>query len=747
MAANGSTQGESAAQAPATASEPGGKLSALGRRGGVLAWVVLVLAIAVPLCRRSINLSDEGYILLQALDMLEGKVLYRDMDAFVSPGIWFLLAALFKFVEPSVIASRALSLVSFVATAALAFRIVDLTTRRALAWVSTGGFVVMAVWAFPIWTWTFYSPFAVLFALCALERLLVFSRRGRRSDLVWLGVWLGLAITFKQNYGTFALLGALIALAAVRTMRRREGGPAFPGLAHSLGAIAIGGVAIGVPVFGYLIANGAVADAFRSLVVHPFVFAGQHDVAYLGLGSLFDPYVLDGSDRLTYGASSLYRIVTPIDALREWRIVERMHVGLYLMPPVLFAAAAIVLWRRRAHFDLDLLCVGAVSGAVFLGVFPRADYNHLLNVYQPVLVLAMLVVDRGMRDPAIAGLFAKRGVQVAAGFVAASYVVVAVYWYAQIVVTMDAQVTPRRGGVLERPEIAQRLNQLTEVIWANTRPGDPLLSVPDLAMLNFLSERAMPSAYYNLYQHHIAHDGGAAVVAGSRTNGVRFAVARYNGFFSDRDRLRDYAPALIDHLDRDFAIPFTAGGDNFIFLIRRPRSAPKRETVRLLEHCTIEPLQSTGLDHQVREHLLFSALYQDEGDHHDEAEWTVESRCRIRLPDDPGLLLGVRPDYYPPRDAEPGTTLDFEVWVERSGYAPEKVLEHRVPVVKPPQLRLIRYWPGEQRANLGRFAGEEVTFVFRGRRSGRVEQHPLAFRSYSTMWIDPRLLGTVAREP
>ncbi|MDP6978338.1 MAG: hypothetical protein QF570_07015 [Myxococcota bacterium] len=712
-------------------------------RTGTVAWLALVLVFAVPLCRRSINLSDEGYILLQAFDMLEGRVLYRDMDAFVSPGIWFLLAGLFKLVEPSVLASRALSLASFVATAALTFRIVDLTTRRTLAWLSTGVFVVMAVWAFPIWTWTFYSPFAVLFAMCALERLLVFSRRARTTDLVWLGVWLGLAITFKQNYGTFALLGSLVALGVLRVTGAREGSQALPGPGASLGAVAIGGAAIGVPVFGYLIANGAVVDAFRSLVVHPFVFAGQHDVAYLGFASLFDPFVLDGTDRLTYGASSLYRIVTPIDVLRELRIVERMHVGLYLMPPALFAIAAVVLWRKRASFDRDLFAVGLIAGAVFLGVFPRADYNHLLNVYQPVLILAMLVLDRCMGDPAIARWLGKRGVRAVAGFVVASYVIVAVYWYAQIVITMDAEITPRRGGVLERPEIAQRLNQLTEVVWANTRPGDPLLSVPDLAMLNFLAERSMPSPYYNLYQHHIAHDGGAAVVDGSRANGVRFAVARYNGFFSDRDRLRDYAPTLIDHLDRDFAIQFTAGGDNFVFLHRRPRPAPKRETVRLLEHCMIEPEVDAGIDHQVREHLLFSTLYQDEGDHHDEAEWTVESRCRIQLPDDPTLLFGVRPDYYPPRDAEPGASLDFEVWVERSGYAPEKVLDHQVPVVKPPHLRLIRYWPGEQRADLGRFAGEEVTLVFRGRRRGRVEQHPLAFRSYSTMWIDPRLLGAV----
>ena len=337
----------------------------------------------------------------------------------------------------------------------------------------------------------------------------------------------------------------------------------------------------------------------------------------------------------------------------------------------------------------------------------------------------------------------------------AAYLGVAAYWYTGTLSMMDTKISGSRGGVLERAELAIQIDQLAGFAASRTRPGNPLLTVPDLAMLNFLAKRSMPSPYYNLYQHHIAHDAGAGVVEGSRAGGVSFAVTRYNDFFSDRERLRDYAPVLFDYLDREFEIRFSAGGDNYLFLNRRSKPEPRRDIERVLDLCTIEPLENeagaeeegqagVGVDHQVRDHLLFSTLYQDEGEHHDLDEWTVESRCRVRLPDDPGLVFGVRPDYYPPRAASRGARLEFEVWLEQTGHAPVRLLRHDAPVMRPQQLSLVRPWPRELRVAVGAFAGEEVTLRFTTTRRGRVQNHPLAFRGYAALWIDPRLLGTAA---
>lgn len=62
-------------------------VSLVRSHGLALVGCAAVAAFAYSVCRRAIVISDEGYLLSQVVDMLAGKVLYRDMDAFVSPGI------------------------------------------------------------------------------------------------------------------------------------------------------------------------------------------------------------------------------------------------------------------------------------------------------------------------------------------------------------------------------------------------------------------------------------------------------------------------------------------------------------------------------------------------------------------------------------------------------------------------------------------------------------------------------------
>ena len=90
----------------------------------------------------------------------------------------------------------------------------------------------------------------------------------------------------------------------------------------------------------------------------------------------------------------------------------------------------------------------------------------------------------------------------------------------------------------------------------------------------------MPSRYYNLYAVHIAHDRGAGVVAGAREAGVRLVVADYDDFFSERSKLREYAPLLVDFVRREFTIDFSLGIDEQLFLRRRATALPERAIAR-----------------------------------------------------------------------------------------------------------------------------------------------------------------------
>ena len=133
---------------PEAASSTAARRSWILRSGVALA----LIAFAVPLCRRSIVLADEGYILMQSWDLLNGKVLYRDMDAFVTPGIWLVVAGTFKLLGPSVIASRLPVLLALIALYATGYRITTRLAGATYGAVALVGLLVCTVWAFPGWS-------------------------------------------------------------------------------------------------------------------------------------------------------------------------------------------------------------------------------------------------------------------------------------------------------------------------------------------------------------------------------------------------------------------------------------------------------------------------------------------------------------------------------------------------------------------------------------------------------------------
>ncbi|HUQ53540.1 MAG TPA: hypothetical protein VM692_15040, partial [Gammaproteobacteria bacterium] len=131
---------------------------------------------AVELARRSITLGDEGYLMNQSLDLASGKVPYRDFDLFVTPGAWLLNALVFTVFGPSIVVTRYVAALSLVAAMAVAAGIVRETLRADLRRPSRGRWSrfaaaltgMLAVWAFPAWTISFYSPYATLAAMTGL---------------------------------------------------------------------------------------------------------------------------------------------------------------------------------------------------------------------------------------------------------------------------------------------------------------------------------------------------------------------------------------------------------------------------------------------------------------------------------------------------------------------------------------------------------------------------------------------------
>lgn len=719
------------------------------------AWIVggigvglLAFFFVVPLATRCLTMADEGYLLLQALDLANGKVLYRDMDAFVTPGMWFLLAFVFEIVEPSVWASRIPVVIAYLALIALAYRIPAMLCGVRYGLASVVAMMIATVWAFPAWTFAFYSPFSVLFSLAALERLLVYracvlAGGGRpRRVLLQLGLALGCAILFKQNYGVFALVGTCLSLWVIH----REAGlavwAAFGRAARATLSLFVAMVVLAVPTLVYLLATGAFDEAFYSLVIQPFEFSGRHGIPYLGLDGLFAADVLSETlEIMTYGAQPIYRTPTPAGFLQDTRLIERLHVVLYWLPPLIAILGATLAMTGRDAEEAGeegptihggLACVLLVSFFVFLGTFPRADFNHLINVYQPVVIAG--AVTFGVLSRRIEVRLLRVGVAASLALLLVTFGTIAAWWYYALIQTMSFEVEGPRGGVKITPPEAASLRNVMRNLDQLSPPGEALLTVPDIAMLNFLAERPMPSAYYNLYEHHIAHDGGAAVVEGAEASGVRVAVTRLNNFFSDHVGLRDYAPALARYLDTRFEQKYTIGRAEYLLYTRRDEPVPEERFVSILDDCA-----SRGGESEIENHLLFRTLYQMMGPGHDRLEESVVTRCRVDVPASGGsLVFGL--DYPFPVQRRTPATLYAEVRVI-AGQGPERVFFELMEIKTAKSRRMRIPAAREFQVDLSAYAGRRIELVLRATRNGRLVMSNSAIRSFGARWQHPRIVA------
>jgi hypothetical protein len=706
--------------------------------------ILAALVFALPLIRRGIILSDEGYLLQQSLDLLQGRVIYRDMDAFITPGMWFLLAGLFSVVEPSVIASRYLMLGAFAVLSLTAYQIVRPISGMPAALGAVAGLFIFCVWAFPAWTFAFYSPLAILLILLGLERTLAWQRDQRRRNLVWAGLWFGLAMAFKQNYGAFAIVGAILGWLATRFDGQARPGPPLKSASQEAGAVVLGGLIAGSPFLLYLLMHGAFGEAWTSLVVHPFEFAGRHDIPYAPLSDLIQADVYtDGVEKLTYLSYAFLRN-GPIGFLQAIRGTQRLHVLAYWLPPLIFTAGLLLarIRGRRSgrRWDAQVFLVTSVCGMTFLGVLPRADYNHLMNVYQPVVITGAIVLASTWRLIPEASRGLRWAFGLVLGFLFLLYGGTSAAWYASIIRSHSIPIETPRGGILVDQVDGDRVGYLLRTIKDQSSAGQPLLTVPDLVMLNFLSDRPVPSAYYNLYEHHIAADSGTAVAEGAEASGVELVVTNFDNFFSDRVGILDYAPVLSTYLVENFERLFIDSGQDFIVYRRREAPVPSVEYLNALEECRS--------DHELadhREHLLFSALYHRSRLRHPIPSEGLETRCRLRVPKSGGVL-SLELGYLRPTAALPGTHLIAEVAIEpidlgetAGSRDPHRSLLYETLRVVPAQNARRQQRFSRFDLSLSDWAGQEVDLIFRTRLSGSIAVSSRNWKGFAMVYRDPRI--------
>jgi hypothetical protein len=545
---------------------------------------------------------------------------------------------------------------------------------------------------------------------------------------------------FKQNYGVFAGLAAAASIVVVSLRNDSQTGIASRVIRDWL-LVGLGMAVIGLPLAAYLAAIGAGPPAFDSLVLRPFQgFSDHHSIPYLPLSDIWTHDRM----RMAGGFTYLPPIAFNASGFEFWpklvvSTVKSLLALLYWLPPLVIAGSALlfavdVRAKRAGRPDHALPVVAIFASFVFLGVFPRADYNHLINVYQPMLILLVVFSERLVSSIGKHARPLANAVLFMLVLTAGTYGLIGTVWFGELWSKVRTPIASPRAGVLVNMWFASMLNYEVEAIRAATAPGDSILAMPGLSMLPFLADRHVATRYHNFYAVHIAHDGGKQAAEEAEAEDTRLVISEYNNFFSDPVGMLEFAPHLTDYVNSNFEEAFSVSTDTHMFLARRPEPIDRDRLLSILERCKIPRKSGGGV--YLRETPLFRAINHHYG-YHTVSSGEKRTVCNIDVPERPANLR-FQVSTRSVDAVTPGTKVSIEVTIKtESDSATQSLTEltRKIPVTQSAGWKSAA--PKEYSVDLTRYAGRRVRLVMRSRLEGSLEMNPLDARGFIVRWIDP----------
>jgi len=562
--------------------QQGGDAGPRAWQGRATAAVLLLLSIAVqwPLFDRSLVPMDEGHLAAAADWMLDGRRLYADVHTGIFPGIYLVTAGLFALFGRDLLVARVAAMaVNTVSTLAL-WSAARRSVSPAIALLPPVLYLALVVFAFPVLSMFNYSTLALCFGLVGLVILLRYLERGRTVDGAALGLAIAASALTKQNFGALVLVALWVGLA----WSKRESALASRTAFGALLPVGAAGALLTAVVTIFFAAQGTLADWLDATVVS---LAGSQMSDFDNpIPPILGPHPADLRFVFLYSPPAVFNALIHGEPLAGVTITEGIRSAAtrlsYGLPIALLVASLALLgrtgaWppgpRRRATRAT------IVFAALFaLGIFPSAIWSHLAFVMPPLLLLAALMIERA--EAALrsgAGRARRRARLVWRGGGIAIGLAIGV-----VCVDVGRSVgrwNPEPLG-LERAHVRVSTRDralyrgAVDFVDACAAPGEPILALPDIPVIWFLTDRPNPSPYDLAIPGNV---DGSLIVERMHASGVRCVVMNPQ-MYPEFPPFKQLFPQLARALEREFRGErvIEGGGTKWVGLVRRDQGPGRR---------------------------------------------------------------------------------------------------------------------------------------------------------------------------
>ena len=387
-----------------------------GRLKGALPLLLTVLAGSICyglFINRGLGLSVIGYSIAPAERVLQGEVPYRDFLFNYTPGILWINALLMKAFGSTLMATR-IGLFAFKLSALIAlFLVGDRLTNK---WIALLPVALTLSWlgygqVFNVYPDQYLIPVALVGLMC----FLLYDQTGRYLPLVLCGLATGAVFLFKYNVGILLLVAGTLSVAMRELMLTRRKQNSFKASSVYIGSFAIVAFVFAI----YLTLTGSLGAMVSHFLHHAAEYSESRSVSLPPPNTLV-PAAMILIPILVFGVLVLFisrrgiavyllalLIVGFFILLRAQRGKVENDAFLasvaYFPPFLFFSTSVLLIWqliRNRSEVDRwwdrngSLMITGLFALAVYLEVFPRADYYHLVRVLPPVFLFLVVLLYR-----------------------------------------------------------------------------------------------------------------------------------------------------------------------------------------------------------------------------------------------------------------------------------------------------------------------------------------------------------------
>jgi hypothetical protein len=293
----------------------------------------------------------DGKSINGALQILDGRIPYRDFWTMYAPGMFYLTAAVFGVFGMEVVYQGIVAVLIKAALVATVFLLVRILGASRI----TGSFIA-AVFTGAIWT---FAPeilsydTALLFLLVSLLLVARYYREGKPHYLVWGGVFAGLAALFKHDVAAYVMLAIIIGLFLswhlAHDRRPKHWMNPWPAVVR----LAAGAQVFFLPVAAWILWKAGF-DAVQDLIVFPATDFPK--VRGEGLGPLLPPWHPWAG--WIQDPTSLWHARAAVGSLSNWTLCR--------FPQLVMVVGGLVLWRWQSR----LSPFNSALGVTFLAAIP-----------------------------------------------------------------------------------------------------------------------------------------------------------------------------------------------------------------------------------------------------------------------------------------------------------------------------------------------------------------------------------------